>query len=138
MPKNVKYGRVFRINYDKKISPAHNFLYSEKLGLKAIESKQLEFFHLKSIIMVLKKFFKKQVKFNINISFCNPITKKSKQSRMGKGKGKRIGWAALVKKGEIIVEISGLKFIPDINLLNSLILVSNKLPIRCKFVRLIY
>ena len=139
VPRKIKYGRIFKFKKKKyKITRAHNFISNYKIGLKVLETKRLRYFHLKSIIMVLKNMFKKQVKYKVNISFCYPITRKSEQSRMGKGKGKRSYWAAYIEKGAVILEIHVTKLIPDINLLNSLLSVSYKLPFKCKFVKLVY
>jgi len=140
IPRNIKYGRIFKLNLRrrKSASRAHNFVSNFRIGLKALETKRLRYQHFKALIMVLKKMFKKQVKYKVNLSFCFPITRKSAQSRMGKGKGKRSYWASYIKKGEIILEIDVGHSIPDINLLNGLCSVSYKLPFKCKFVKLWY
>jgi len=140
IPRKIKYGRVFRLNLRRKekASRAHNFVSNFKIGLKALETKRLRYSHLKTLIMVLKKIFKKQVRYKVNLSFCLPITRKSEQSRMGKGKGKRSYWAAYIKRGEIILEINVVQLVPEINLLNGLSSVSYKLPFKCKFVKLLY
>jgi large subunit ribosomal protein L16 len=72
------------------------------------------------------------------VSFSIPVTKKPDQTRMGKGKGKRVYWEALVKKGMIILEISGFDYIPDVDLLNSLLLLQYRMPIKCKIIKLKY
>jgi len=130
----VRYLELNFINLEFLLHIINNY----KIGLKALETKQLRYFHIKTIIMVLKKLFKKEVKFKFNVAFNYPVTKKPEQARMGKGKGKRHHWVALVRKGTILLEICGTSKITNFNLMNSLLAISYKLPIKCMFVKLMY
>jgi len=139
VPRKIKFGRAFKIRLKKyELVTTHGFLCDYKLGLKVLESCKVKYFHLKSINMVLKRIFKKRLKIKLNVSFCYPVTKKPEQTRMGKGKGKRDCWEAVVKKGMVLVEIGGLANIPNLSLLNSLLKVKYKLPFDCKFIKLTY
>jgi len=138
-PKKIKFGRVFRKKKESyKNSNVHNFLYNYKLGLKVLEDSNIRYFHVKTIILVLKKIFKKSVRIELNVAFTQPITRKAEQSRMGKGKGKREYWEGYVFKGMILVEIGGFKSIPKLELANSLFSVKYRLPFKCKLVKLVY
>jgi ribosomal protein L16/L10AE len=94
IPRNIKYGRTFKVRLNSfemtKVSQSHNFVFSKKLGLQALEPCKLRYFHLRSIIGILKFIFKKRLHFHVNVSFSIPVTKKPDQTRMGKGKGKRV------------------------------------------------
>lgn len=57
-------------------------------------------------------------------------TKKPLEVRMGKGKGNVEGWVAVVKPGNIVMEVSG---VPESIAREALALASSKLPYRCKF-----
>ena len=60
-----------------------------------------------------------------------PVTSKPTENRMGKGKGAVSFWAARVKKGQILYEISGISLENAKKVLKS---GSNKLPVKTKFI----
>jgi len=135
-PKTFKYGRVFRIKL-KKIEKAKNFLNVNffEYGLKVLENCKISIKHLNSITRLLKKLYKKHISLKYNISLITPVTKKPLEVRMGKGKGERNHWECALRKGCIIIEIGNLSF--D-DLKYGLKLVSDKLPVLTKIVKIIY
>ncbi len=70
-------------------------------------------------------------KFWINIFPSKPITKKPAETRMGKGKGELDHWVAVVRRGKILFELSG---IPEDLAKIVFRLVAFKLPIKTKFI----
>src|SRR5919107_876213 len=58
-----------------------------------------------------------------------PITKKAAETRMGTGKGNVEEWAAVIKPGRVIFEMSG---ITQTEAFEALRLANNKLPVKCK------
>jgi ribosomal protein L16/L10AE len=95
-------------------------------------------------ILAVKKVVTKIIKLNKNKFYfykpCKVLTqyKKSKSSRMGKGKGKPFKNYFLVKKGSLILELQVLminrKILRDYNsIINTL---KSKLPCAVKFIRL--
>lgn len=135
-PKTFKYGRVFRVKI-KKFEKATNFLNVNffEYGLKAIENGKITIKHLNAITRLLKKLFKKNILIKYNVSLLTPVTKKPLEVRMGKGKGERDHWEYSLKKGCIIFEMGNLEFN---ELKYGLKLVSDKLPVLTKIVRVIY
>jgi len=135
-PKTFKYGRVFRIKL-KKFEKAKNFLNVNffEYGLKILENGKITIKHLNSITRLLKKLFKKNISLKYNISLITPVTKKPLEVRMGKGKGERDHWECSLKKGCIIIEIGNLSF--D-ELKYGFKLVSDKLPVLTKIVKIVY
>ena len=61
-----------------------------------------------------------------------PVTKKPLETRMGKGKGAVESWVAVVKRGRIIFELEG---VPEDLARQAFKLASDKLPIKCKFIK---
>ena len=61
----------------------------------------------------------------------NPITKKPLEVRMGKGKGAVEYWAAVVKPGRILFEVSGVSMETAKEALR---LAAQKLPVKTKFI----
>ena len=80
----------------------------------------------------MTRYMKRGGKVFINIFPHLAITKKPLETRQGKGKGNVDEWVAVVKKGKIMFEISGVT--EDIAR-EALRLASHKLPVQCKFVR---
>lgn len=135
-PKTFKYGRIFRVKL-KKNEKAKNFLNVNffEYGLKVLENCKITIKHLNAISRLLKKLFKKDIAIKYNVSLITPVTKKPLEIRMGKGKGERNHWECSLKKGNIIIEIGNL----NLNELKyGLKLVSDKLPVLTKIVKIIY
>lgn len=135
-PRTFKYGRVFRVKM-KKDEKARNFLNVNffEYGLKVLENGKINVKHLNAITRLLKKLFKKNIAIKYNISLITPVTKKPLETRMGKGKGEREYWECSLKKGCIIIEVGNLSY--D-DLKHGLRLVSDKLPVLTKIVKITY
>lgn len=74
-----------------------------------------------SYILLFRKYFKrvaKKTRYKIHkkwrawvfIKYNQPLSKKSKNSRMGKGKGSFLRWCSKLKTGHIIIETKRIKF----------------------------
>ncbi|MDP3981196.1 MAG: ribosomal protein L16, partial [Chlamydiota bacterium] len=59
------------------------------------------------------------------------ITKKPAETRMGKGKGPPSGWVAVVRPGNMIIELEG---VTETIAKEALRLGAHKLPLRTRFV----
>ena len=132
IPKDYKFKKVHRKKNVKLSSTSKILLKENSFGLKAIEygllsSKILEI----TKNMITKKLKKKDGFLKVNCYPNLPITKKSLNMRMGKGVGNIDKWVFLVKKGYIIFELSGVN---ETTAKSVLLSVSNKLPIKTKFI----
>ena len=79
----------------------------------------------------MTRYIKRGGKVWIRIFPSMPYTKKPAETRQGNGKGAPEGWVAVVKKGAIMFEMSGVdKAVAE----EALRLASNKLPIKTKFI----
>jgi len=67
----------------------------------------------------------------INIFPSKPVTKKPAETRMGKGKGDLDHWVANVKRGKVLLELSG---VPEDLAKMVFRLLSFKLPVKTKFI----
>jgi hypothetical protein len=89
-------------------------LYYGKLGFIIMKTIRFEYSYFYLIKRFLKYFFK--VKYALNNYFKIwvflkgnfPISKKSKNSRMGKGKGSFFGWLIKLQQGHTIIEFSNI------------------------------
>ncbi len=59
-----------------------------------------------------------------------PVSKKPLETRMGKGKGAPEYWVAVIRPGNMILEVSGCS---ETVAKEALALAASKLPIRCRF-----
>ena len=136
-PKNRKY-RKDRKNFIKinnkgipTAAKAHTLQYG-CYGLKALECCLLKATHIESVRRVLIRDLRKIGNIWIRIFPSKPITSKPLKTRMGKGKGSVQYWAAPVKAGQILFEISG--SVSNVFAQQILLKASQKLPIKAKFI----
>lgn len=100
-------------------------------GLKAMEPKWITNRQIEAARQALTRHMKREGNVWIRIFPDKPITRKPAEVRMGKGKGSLEFWAAVVKPGLIMFEVDG---VPMEVAREALLLASQKLPIRTKFV----
>ena len=121
-----------RKNFKRKLKQfKFNKIENFSIYLISLESGIINIKQIKSITDILLKKIKKKVKIFIKINRFLPITSKSKNIRMGKGKGKIKFICFKIKSGSILFKIIGLDFKQIINLLKNL---KNKLPLKTKIV----
>ena len=100
-------------------------------GLKALEPKWITNRQIEAARQALTRHMKREGNVWIRIFPDKPITRKPAEVRMGKGKGNLEFWAAVVKPGLIMFEVDG---VPMEVAREALLLASQKLPIKTKFV----
>ena len=82
--------------------------------------------------IAMTRYTKRGGKVCIKIFPDKPVTKKPAETRMGSGKGSPEYWVAVVKPGRVLFEMSG---VDEAIAREAMRLASNKLPIKCKFVK---
>src|SRR6185437_2360244 len=100
-------------------------------GLKALEPKWITNRQIEAARQALTRHMKREGNVWIRIFPDKPITRKPQEVRMGKGKGNLEFWAAVVKPGLILFAAEG---VPEKVAQEALLLASQKLPIKTKFV----
>ena len=130
LPKKVKY-RKSQKGKIRGIATSGNKVHFGEYGLKAIENGLIRSNHIEACRVVVARKMKGAGKLWINIFPHKPVSKKPAETRMGKGKGDLDHWVAVIKRGKIIFEISG---VPENFAKIVLRLVSFKLPVKTKFV----
>ncbi|MCK5012282.1 MAG: 50S ribosomal protein L16 [Candidatus Omnitrophica bacterium] len=130
LPKKVKY-RKSQKGKIRGIATVGNKVHFGEYGLKAIENGLIRSNHIEACRVVVARKMKGAGKLWINIFPHKPVSKKPAETRMGKGKGDLDHWVAVIKRGKVIFEISG---IPEDFAKIVLRLVSFKLPVKTKFV----
>ena len=131
MPKRVKRRRVHRGRMTGKCNKGNTLAYGD-YGLVALEPAWIKSNQIEAARIAMTRFIKRGGKVWIDIFPHKPITKKPQDSRMGSGKGAAEYWAAVVKPGRVMFEMSG---VPEDIAKEAMRLAGHKLPIKTKFVK---
>ena len=101
-------------------------------GLKALETGWVTNRQIEAARIAMTRKIRRGGKVWINLFPDKPFTKKPAETRMGSGKGSPEGWVAVVKRGRVMFELSG---VSEPLAKEALRLAAQKLPIKAKFVK---
>lgn len=130
MPKRIKYRKQMRGTM-KGNATRGNYVAFGEFGLQALEIHWLTARQIEAGRIAAQHFLRRQGKVFIRIFPDKPVSKKPLETRMGKGKADTDYWAARVKPGTMLYEISGVS--EDIAK-QTLARIAHKMPVRCRFV----
>ena len=130
LPKRVKFRKQMRGNLRKQASRGNYIAFGE-YGLQALEPHWVTARQFEAGRIAAQHFLRRQGKVVIRVFPDKPISKKPLETRMGKGKAAVDYWAARVKAGTILYEISGVSV--DVAK-QAMARIARKMPIRCRFV----
>ncbi len=105
-PKKTKYKKMQRGRLKGKAS-RNNFLHYGDFAIQALEPAWLTSRQIEAARKTISKYTKKTGKLWIKVFPDKPVTARPKESRMGSGKGSVDYWAAVIKPGNLIFELSG-------------------------------
>jgi large subunit ribosomal protein L16 len=129
-PKRTKYRKQQRGRMKGIVTRVNKISFGD-YGLMALENKWITNRQIEAARVAMTRHIKRGGKVWIRVFPDKPYTKKPAETRMGKGKGSPEYWVAVVKKGLIMFEISGI----DEELAHEAMrLASSKLPIKTRFV----
>ncbi len=130
MPKRVKFRKVQRGRRLGTSFRGAELSFGE-FGMKALENAWFTDRQIEAARVTLMRNLKGGGKVWIRIFPDKPITKKPAETRMGKGKGDPSHWVAVVKKGKILFEMSG---VPLELARECMRVAAHKVPFRTKFI----
>jgi large subunit ribosomal protein L16 len=130
MPKRVKYRKQQR-GVLKGNATRGNYVAYGDYGLQALEEHWISARQIEAGRVAATHFLHRQGKVFIRIFPDKPISKKPLETRMGKGKAETEFWAACVKPGTMLFEITG---VAEDVAKQAMSRVAHKMPIRCRFV----
>jgi len=99
-------------------------------GIKSLEECWMTGRQIEAARIAATRYMKREGQLWIKIFPDKPVTKKPAEVRMGKGKGAVEYWAAVVRPGRILFEISG---VPLDIAQEAMRLAAQKLPVKTKF-----
>jgi large subunit ribosomal protein L16 len=129
-PKRVRYNKTFRTAIRGK-ALAGNTLNFGDFGMQAVDGALISARQIEATRRVLVRHLARGGRMWIRMFPDRAVTKHPAETRMGGGKGPVEYWAALVKPGHIIFELSGIK--EDVAK-HAVELASHKMPIDVRFV----
>ena len=128
-PKKVKFRRPQK-GRNKGMANSGNYVSFGTFGMKALEPGWISSRQIEAGRVAISRRVRKLGKMWIRIFPHKAITKKPAETRMGKGKGMPEFWVAVVKRGNILFELSG---VPIETAKEALRLASHKLSVKTKF-----
>jgi len=129
-PKRVKYRKTHRGRRRGTAQSGNTVVFGE-FGLQAQASAWLTSRQIEAARRAIVHSVKRGGKVWIRVFPDKSVTAKPAETRMGSGKGSLDHWAAVVKPGKMLFELSGVK---EELAREAMRLASNKLPIETKFV----
>jgi large subunit ribosomal protein L16 len=132
MPKRVKHRKEFRRTRStaRKATKGNYVAYGD-YGLQALDGCWLTARQLEAGRIAAQHFLKREGKLFIRVFPDKPVSKKPLETRMGKGKADVDYWAARVRAGTMLFELTGVN---EQTAKRALVRVAAKMPIRCRFV----
>ncbi|HZF47249.1 MAG TPA: 50S ribosomal protein L16 [Polyangiaceae bacterium] len=128
-PKRTKFRKMQKGN-NRGIATAGSDISFGDFGLQALEPARITSRQIEAARMAIQRHVKRAGKLWIRVFPDRPVTKKPLEVRMGGGKGAPEEWAAAIKPGRVMYEISG---VTEEVAREAFRLASHKLPMQCKF-----
>ena len=128
-PKRTKFRKMQK-GSNRGIATSGADISFGDFGLQALEPARVTARQIEAARMAIQRHVKRAGKLWIRVFPDRPVTKKPLEVRMGGGKGAPEAWAAAVKPGRVLYEISG---VPEDIAREAFRLAAHKLPIHCKF-----
>jgi large subunit ribosomal protein L16 len=127
-PKRVKWRKVAKGKMRGRADRGGTLAFGD-FGLQATECGRITSRQIEASRVAMTRSVKRGGQIWIRIFPHKPITKKAAETRMGSGKGNVEEWAAVIKPGRVIYEMSG---ITQAEAFEALRLAGTKLPLKCK------
>jgi large subunit ribosomal protein L16 len=128
-PKRTKYRKMQK-GRNRGLANAGSDVSFGDFALQSLEPARVTARQIEAARMAVQRHCKRAGKLFIRVFPDKSISKKPLEVRMGGGKGAPEEWAALVKPGRVLYEISG---VPEAMAKEAFRLASHKLPMACRF-----
>ncbi len=128
-PKRTKYRKMQK-GRNRGLANAGSDVSFGDYALQSLEPARVTARQIEAARMAVQRHCKRAGKLFIRVFPDKSISKKPLEVRMGGGKGAPEEWAAVVKPGRVLYEISG---VPEDMAKEAFRLASHKLPMACRF-----
>lgn len=130
MPKRVTFRKQQRGKLKGNASRGNYVAFGE-YGLQVLDAGWLSARQIEAGRIAARQYVSREGKLFVRVFPDKPISKKPLETRMGKGKAEPEYWAARVKPGTVLYEITG---VPKDVAKQALTRVAHKMPFKCRFV----
>jgi large subunit ribosomal protein L16 len=130
MPSRTKYRKTQRRRNRGNAKGGDTLSFGD-YGIQALGRGLLTASQIEAARVAINRSLNRRGKVWIRVFPHKPITKKPAETRQGKGKGGVEFWAANIKPGTVLFELSG---VPISAARESMRLADGKLPIPCRFI----
>ena len=130
MPKRVKFRKSQRGKMKGNATRGNTVAFGE-YGLQSLSPAWISARQIEAGRVAASHFLRREGRLFIRIFPHKPISSKPLEVRMGSGKGEPEFWAAVVKPGTVMFEVSGVDA-PTAK--KCLARVAHKMPVPCRFV----
>jgi large subunit ribosomal protein L16 len=130
MPSRTKYRKTQR-GRNRGPAKGGDTLAFGDFGIQSLGRGLLTASQIEAARVAINRYLSRRGKVWIRIFPHKPITKKPAETRQGKGKGSVEFWAANIKPGTVLFELSGVSISAAREAMR---LADGKLPIRCRFI----
>jgi large subunit ribosomal protein L16 len=130
MPKRVKFRKSQRGKMKGNATRGNTVAFGE-FGLQTLKAAWISAKQIEAGRVAASHFLRREGRLFIRIFPHKPISSKPLEVRMGSGKGEPEFWAAVVKPGTVMFEVSGVD-LPTAK--RCLARIAHKMPVRCRFV----
>ena len=108
-PKRTKYRKVHKGRLKGKAQAGSTLAFGD-FGLQAMEASWITARQIEAARRAIVHYLRRGVKIWICVFPDKPVTKKPAETRMGSGKGSLDHWVAVVRRGRILFELSGVDY----------------------------
>ena len=130
LPKRVKYRKAFRGKRRGAAKGGTRLAFGE-FGLKALENGWVTAAQLEACRVTISRSLSRGGKQWMRVFPDKPVTTHGQEKPMGAGKGLVDHWVAVVKRGRILFEVSG---IPELAVRDTFRVTACKLPLATRMV----
>ena len=130
-PKKVKYRKQQRGRMYGDAYRGSDLAFGD-FGLKTLERGWITAREIEAARVALTRHVKRGGRVWVRIFPDKPVTKKPAETRMGKGKGEPEFWAAVIKPGTVLYEVSG---ISEEAARMCFARLAHKMPVRVRFLK---
>ena len=129
MPKRVEHRKVQR-GARAGIASRNNKLDFGEYGLQVLDRGWLTSNQIEAARVAATRRMQRRGQIWLRVFPDKPVSKKPLETRMGKGKGNPEFWVAVIRPGNMLIEVSGCS---ETVAKEALALAASKIPFRCRF-----
>lgn len=130
MPSRTKYRKTHRGRNRGNAKGGDTLAFGD-FGIQSLGRGLLTASQIEAARVAINRYLSRRGKVWIRVFPHKPITKKPAETRQGKGKGSVEFWAANIKPGTVLFELSGVSITAAREAMR---LADGKLPMTCRFI----